>query len=86
MVRSTFCFSGIAIENIIISLNLSFQLKFIPGLMHLKKLLIFLLLLLAGCFNSYSQYKISGILADTAAMTNMAYTSVAVMSMEDSVL
>lgn len=86
MVRSTFCFSGFVIGNIIISLNLSFQLRFIPGLMHLKKLLLFLLLLLAGCFNSYSQYKISGILADTAAMTNMAYTSVAVMSMEDSVL
>lgn len=53
--------------------------------MHLKKL-YFLVLLLCGAFNSYTQYKISGILADTASMTNMAYTSVSIMSMEDSVL
>lgn len=65
---------------------MAFKLKFIPGLMHLKKLYLLFILLLAGFFNGYSQYKISGILADTAAMSNMAYTSIAVMSMEDSVL
>lgn len=65
---------------------MAFKYKFIPDLMHLKRCYLLLLLLLSGAFNSYTQYKISGILVDTAGMTNMAYTSVSVMSMEDSVL
>lgn len=54
--------------------------------MYLKKLYLLLFILLCGVYNSYAQYKISGILADTASMTNMAYTSVAIMSAEDSIL
>lgn len=65
---------------------MAFKYKFIPDLIHLKKPYLLLLLLLCSAFNSYAQYKISGILADTAGMTNMAYTSVSVMRMQDSVL
>ncbi len=55
--------------------------------MYLKKLyLLLFFLLLCGVYDSSAQYKISGILADTAGMTNMAYTSVSVMRMQDSVL
>jgi len=62
-------------------------LKFIAALMYNKKLYLLLSFLLGLAFHKgYAQYKISGILADTAGMTNMAYTSVSIMNMGDSVL
>ena len=62
------------------------NIKFIPDLTYLKKTYLLLILLLCSAFNGYTQYKISGILVDTVGITNMAYTSVSVMSMQDSVL